>query len=315
MKADRLRSAADRAQRGAVEVELDGRILRLSSLDKVLWPEAGFSKADMIDFYARVAPALLPQIAGRPLTLRRFPEGVDGLNWYQTQCPRGHPSWVRTQPLPNRKGGVHRFCLVNDLPSLVWAANLGSIELHPLLAYGERPDEPAAVVFDLDPGAPADVVDCCRVAISIRDVLDHLGLASFPKTSGSVRLHVYVPLNSSHSYGATKAFVRALARRLAAEHPNLVVDNARRSLRRGKVLVDWLQNSPTRSTVAAYSLRAVPWPTVSTPVSWDEVEGALAAGRPELLTFEPADVLRRLDRLGDLFRPVLELEQTLPPLD
>ncbi len=304
---------ADRRDGGAVEVELDGRVLRLSSLDKVLWPQAGFTKADMIDFYARAAPALLAHIAGRPLTLRRFPDGIAGLNWYQTQCPRGHPSWVRTQALPNRRGGAHSFCLVNDLPSLVWAANLGSIELHPLLAHGERPDEPAALVFDLDPGAPADVLDCCRVAIWIRDLLAGLGLASFAKTSGSVGLHVHVPLNSPHSYGATKAFARALAQRLTAERPDLVVDNSKRSLRRGKVLVDWLQNNRTRSTVAAYSLRAMPWPTVSTPVSWDEIEAALAANRAELLTFEPADVLRRLDRLGDLFRPVLELEQTLAP--
>ena len=296
----------------SLAVELEGRRLRLTSLDRVLWPEAGFTKGQMIDYYARIAPALLPHVERRPMTLRRFPEGITGPSWYQTTCPPGHPAWIPIQALPGRGGAVHRFCLLNDVPALVWAANLSSIELHPYLAPGDRPDEPTVLVLDLDPGPPADVVDCCRVAVRLRDLLGALTLASFPKTSGSVGLHVYVPLNTPHTYAETKAFARALAGRLADEDPDGVTDQQKRSLRPGKVLVDWLQNEPRRSTVAPYSLRATGWPTVSTPVRWDEVEQALAARAPELLTFEPEDALERLERHGDLFAPVLTLAQELP---
>ena len=298
--------------RASLEVELGDRALRLSNLDKVLWPEAGFTKGQMLDFYAAVAPALLPHLAERPTTLRRFPDGVDAGSWYQIQWPRGHPAWLRSTPLPARAGGVYRFCLVNDLPSLVWAANLATIEFHPLLAHVVRPDEPQVVVFDLDPGPPADIVDCCEVAVRLRGVLEGLGLVSSAKTSGSVGLHVYVPLNTPGSYSETKAFARAVAARLSREHPDRVVEKTKKPLRAGKVLVDWPQNDATRSTVAAYSLRGTAWPTVSTPVTWDEVERALRARAPELLTFGPRDVLARLDRFGDLFRPVLEVKQTLP---
>ena len=296
----------------SLDVELEGRLLRLTSLDRILWPEAGFTKGQLIDYYARVAPALLPHAEGRPMTLRRFPEGIGGPSWYQTTCPPGHPEWIPVQVLPGRAGAVHRFCLLNDVPALIWAANLGSIELHPYLALGERPEEPTVLVFDLDPGPPADVVDCCRVALRLRDVLGAVGLASFPKTSGSVGLHVYVPLNTPHTYAETKAFARVLARRVAEEDPGGVTDQQKRSLRPGKVLVDWLQNEPRRSTVAPYSLRAAGWPTVSTPVRWDDVEQTLAARSAEHLTFEPEEALERLDRFGDLFAPVLTLAQELP---
>ena len=295
----------------SLEVEVEGRRPRLTSLERVLWPEAGFTKGQMIDYYARVAPALLPHVEGRAMTLRRFPEGIAGPSWYQTTCPPGHPAWVPIQELPGRGGAVHRFCLVNDVAALIWAANLSTIELHPYLAPGAS-DEPTVLVFDLDPGPPADILDCCRVALRLRDVLGAAGLASFPKTSGSVGLHVYVPLNAPHSYAETKAFSRVLAGRVAEEDPDGVTDQQKRSLRAGKVLVDWLQNEPRRSTVAPYSLRATGWPTVSTPVRWDEVEQALAARSPELLTFEPDDALERLERFGDLFAPVLTLAQTLP---
>jgi bifunctional non-homologous end joining protein LigD len=292
-------------------LELEGRELRLKNLDKVLWPAASFTKGDLIAFYRDVASALLPHLAERPVTLRRFPDGVDGLGWYQTQC-RGCPAWMRTKPLRGRGGALLRYCLVDDVPSLVWTASVGTIELHPFLALGDRPQEPTVLVFDLDPGPPADILDCCRVAIRLRDLLHELHLRSFAKTSGSVGLHVYVPLNTPHSYGQTKAFARAVAARLARERPEEVVDRMQRTLRAGKVLIDWLQNDASRSTVAPYSLRATAWPTVSTPVAWGEVEGALAARRAELLTFDAREVRERLDRLGDLFRPVLELSQTLP---
>jgi bifunctional non-homologous end joining protein LigD len=282
----------------------------LSKPDKVLWPLAGFTKAALAEYYLAVAPALLPHLAERPVTLRRFPDGVDAPGWYQTNC-RG-PEWLPTSLVPGRRGEVFRMCRLEEPRALAWAAQVGALELHPLLAMADALDRPTALVLDLDPGPPADVLDCCAVALALRDELDALGLASFPKTSGSVGLHVYVPLNTGVSYADTKALARTLAERLARVLPERVVATQKRSLRAGRVLVDWLQNEPMRSTVAPYSLRALPFPTVSMPVTWDEVDRAAAAGRPELLTFLPADALSRLDRLGDLFRPVLELEQRLP---
>jgi bifunctional non-homologous end joining protein LigD len=282
----------------------------LSKPDKVLWPLVGFTKAALAEYYLAVAPALLPHLAGRPVTLRRFPDGVDTPGWYQTNC-RG-PEWLSTSLVPGRRGEVFRMCRLEEPRALAWAAQVGALELHPLLATADALDRPTALVLDLDPGPPADVLDCCAVALALRDELDALGLASFPKTSGSVGLHVYVPLNTGVSYADTKALARTLAERLARALPERVVAAQKRSLRAGRVLVDWLQNEPMRSTVAPYSLRALPFPTVSTPMTWDEVDRAAAAGRPELLTFLPTDVLARLDRLGDLFRPVLELEQRLP---
>jgi bifunctional non-homologous end joining protein LigD len=294
-----------------VEVDVEGRRLRLSNLGKVLWPEAGFTKGEMIDYYVRVAPVLLPHVAHRPITLRRFPDGVEGLSWYQTRC-RGRPDWVPTRPVIGRTGEIQDYCVVNDLPSLVWVVNLACVEMHPFLAFEERLDEPAVVVFDLDPGPPAGLIECGRVALLVREVLADLRLVSFPKTSSSTGMHVYVPLNSPHTYEDTKPFTRAVARLLEKRHPDNVVEKQTRALRRGKVLVDWLQNDATRSTVAPYSLRATAWPTVSTPVTWEEVEQAVGEDRPEKLTFVPQDIPRRLETQGELFRPVLELTQTLP---
>ena len=291
-------------------LDVGGRRLAFSSLDKVLWPRAGWTKGRMLDYYAAVAPALLPHLAGRPLTLGRFPDGVEAGGWYQNDC-RGSPDWLPTHPVRTRAGKLHRFCVVDDLASLLWVANLGTLELHPFLAPAERPDEPTAVVLDLDPGPPADVVECCRVALGLRAALAGHGLEAWPKTSGSVGLHLYVPLNEPHDYAETKAFARALAVRAAGELDG-VVDRQKRSERAGRVLVDWLQNDPMRSTVAPYSLRATGWPTVSTPVTWHEVESCAASGRPELLTFDAPAVLERLERLGDLFEAVLCLRQRLP---
>ena len=287
-------------------IEVEGRTLTLSSPERVLWPEARFTKADLLDYYTRVAPTLLPHIAGRPLTLGRFPEGVDRYGWYQTQC-RGRPEWMRT-----RRVGTQDYCIVDDLPSLLWAANIGGIELHPLLARAERVEEPTLVVFDLDPGPPAGIVECCAVALALREELVEHDLVAFPKTSGSLGLHVYVPLNAPHVYDETKRFARSVAQALAERYPRLVVDRIAKAVRRGKVFVDWGQNDATKSTVAPYSLRGMPWPVASVPVTWDEVEHAAAARRAEDLTFLAPDVLERVERLGDLFAPVLDLAQTLP---
>ena len=280
--------------------------VRLSSLGRVLWPDVGFTKADLVAYYAAVAPALLAHVAGRPLTLARFPEGVNRAGWYQTNW-RARPAWLPTVLL-----GTQEYGIVNDLPSLLWVANVGGIELHPLAARAERIDEPTHVVFDLDPGAPAGLLDCCRVAVRLRERLAELRLAAFVKTSGSLGLHVCVPLSRGHAYRETKAFARAIALELAAADPHRVVARTARSLRAGKVLVDWVQNDARKSTVAAYSPRALRRPAVSTPLAWEEVEDALAARDPARLVFEPAQVVERVDRVGDLFRPVLELAQSLP---
>lgn len=279
-----------------------------SNPEKLLWPEAGFTKADLAAYYGSVADAILPHVSGRPVTLRRFPDGVDGWGWYQTNC-RSAPEWLETAVVRGRGGAVFRMCLLETPAALAWAANMAAIELHPLLARDPELDRPTAVVFDLDPGPPADILDCCELALILHERLAELGLESFAKTTGSVGLHVYVPLNTTATYTETRRFARALAESLADPR---VVTVQRRSARIGKVLVDWMQNDAMRSTVAPYSPRAVPWPTVSTPVTWPEVAGALVRGRAELLTFTTKTVVERLARHGDLFRPVLELEQRLP---
>ncbi len=294
------------------EVEVEGRRLVLSNLDKVFWPQVGFTKGDMIGYYRSVAPALLPHLRGRALTLRRSPDGVEGWYWFQNRCPHP-PPWMRTEAIlsSSTPEKVFRYCVVDDLASLLWVANLASIELHPLLSSPARPAQPSALVFDLDPGPPAHLLDCCRVALRLRHLLGNLGLASFAKTSGASGLHVYVPLNKPHAFEDVKPFARRMARVLMDECPQLVVDRPGRSVRRGKVLVDWSQNNSARSMVAAYSLRATQVPSVSTPVGWPEVEQAVKAGDSGLLRFGPAQVLQRVGRLGEIFRPVLELKQQI----
>jgi bifunctional non-homologous end joining protein LigD len=293
-------------------LEIEGRRLSVSNLDKLLWPAAGFAKGAMVDYYIRAAPVLLPHLAGRPVTLRRFPDGIDAPSWYQNDCPRGAPPWVKTRIVEWPTGTTWEFCALDDLATLVWVANLAAIELHPFFFWAEKPQEPTAVVFDLDPGPPADIVDCCRIALLLTDVLTRLGLAGFAKTSGAGGLHVVVPLDGSNTWADVKAFARRLAAGLTAEYPEQIVDRQSRALRRGKVLIDWLQNDPMRSTVAPYSLRAYGWPTVSTPVTWTEIELAAARNRPELLTFEVAAVLERIEQFGDVFSPILKTKQHLP---
>jgi bifunctional non-homologous end joining protein LigD len=292
-------------------VEIEGRRLGLTNLEKVIWPQAGVTKGKLIEYYVRVAPALLPHLAGRPLTLRRFPDGVDGVSWHQNEC-RGEPKWFGVFETCGVGGRPLRFCLAEDLASLVWLANQAAVELHPFQWSIDAPRRPTTVVFDLDPGLPAELVATARVALLLRDLLDEVGLAALPKTSGSLGLHLHVPLGAPHDAEELKAFARAAAETLARRHPDAVVAEMKKERRAGKVFVDWLQNDATRQTVVAYSLRGAPWPLVATPVAWDEVERAAVDGRPELLTFLADDVVERLDRLGDLFADVLELEQELP---
>jgi bifunctional non-homologous end joining protein LigD len=289
------------------------RSVALSSLDKVMWPDAAFTKGDMVDYYRAVAPVLLPHLRGRPLTLVRFPEGVHGKGWYQTEC-RGAPPWMETVavPAPNRGGKGRNYCLVDDVAGLEWLANIGTVELHPLLSCAPRVDQATAVVFDLDPGPPASLLECAEVALLVRDLLLGVGLQSFVKTSGWSGIHVVVPLNTPHAFSVTKAFARGIAHELAATRPDLVIDRQERAARAGRVLVDWIQNDPSRSTVAAYSLRAQPWPVVSTPLAWDEIEAGLDARDLGLLLFDAREVLQRVEERGDVFVPVLELGQSLP---
>ena len=299
-------------------VEIEGRQLKLSNLEKVLYPGAGFTKGEVIDYYRRIAPALLPQIKERPLTLKRYPNGVEGEYFYEKQCPSHRPPWVQVAPVwSGHNVRTINFCLVEDLPTLIWVANLASLELHTALhrAAGSKgtPDEqwrPDMVVFDLDPGEPAAFAECAVVGLWLRESLDGLGLACFPKTSGSKGLQLYVPLNTPVTYDQTKSFARALAQLGERAQPKLVVSNMAKELRRGKVLVDWSQNDEHKTTVSVYSLRARPRPTVSAPLQWSEVEAA-AAGGP-VPAIEAGEAVRRFTDDGDLFRPLLELEQRLP---
>jgi bifunctional non-homologous end joining protein LigD len=293
-----------------MEVVVENRPITLSRLDKVLWPETGFTKGDLIEYYRAVAPALLPHLAGRPVTQARFPDGLDGPAWYQINC-RGRPPWMRTRAVPTREGGTVEYCVIDDLPSLVWVANQATIELHPLLWTEERPEEPTAAVLDLDPGPPATIVECCRVALRIRSLFLEQGLECFPKTTGAQGLHLYIPLNTPSRFDRAKDFARGVAAALASKWPEEVVDKPSKGLRKGRVFVDWGQNEPNRSTVAAYSLRSTRVPAVSTPLLWDEVKEAVTAGSAGALGFGPAEVLDRLEALGDLFLPVTQLEQRL----
>lgn len=294
-----------------VAVTIEGRELSLTNLDKVLYPAAGFTKAEVINYYMRIAPALLPHLRGRRLTLKRYPEGVTGESFYEKDLPGHRPAWVKVAPAWSESSRREiAYCLCDDLPTLAWLANLAALELHPSLALAADPARPTGVVFDFDPGLPATIAECCRVALWLRDLLAPAGLQAFAKTSGSKGLQVYVPVNLPVTYEQTKPFARAVANLLARQHPGSVVSNMRRELRRGKVLVDWSQNSEHKTTVAAYSLRARERPTVSTPVTWDEVaEGA--DGRAAL-TFEAGEALERVAAMGDLLAPVLTLQQTLP---
>jgi bifunctional non-homologous end joining protein LigD len=296
-------------------VEIGGKHLKLSNLDKVLYPAAGFTKGQVIDYYVRIAPVLLPHLAGRPLTMKRYPEGVDQEFFFEKNAPQHRPDWVKTAPIWSRGNNRNvNYILAEDLPTLVWVANLASIELHPSLSLAKDIDCPTMMVFDLDPGPPANIVQCAQVGLWVREIFQHFGLESFPKTSGSKGLQIYVPLNTPTSYDQTKPFAHALARLLEQEHPDLIVSDMKKAIRANKVFVDWSQNDEHKTTIAIYSLRARERPTVSTPVAWQEVERALKKKDAKLLVFEAPQVLERVDKLGDLFEPVLKLKQKLPNL-
>ena len=301
------------AASASVEVEVEGRQLKLSNFDKVLYPEAGFTKGQVIDYYTRVAPALLPHLRRRALTLKRYPNGVDGQFFYEKNCPKHRPDWIETLSVwsARNKADVN-YCLIDELAGLVWVANLASLELHTSLSHAEDIQRPTTLVFDLDPGPPATIVECGRVAFWLRDVLDGLGLQAFPKTSGSKGLQIYAPLNTPVTYNETKPFAHAMAKLLEQQHPGDVLSVMTKDLRKGKVFIDWSQNDDSKTTVCVYSLRARPRPTVSTPVTWEEVEAAVESGDPDDLVFEASDVLERIAKGGDLFAPVAELEQSLP---
>jgi bifunctional non-homologous end joining protein LigD len=294
-----------------VSVEVEGRELSLSNLNKVMYPAVGFTKGQVIDYYTRIAPALLPHLRDRPLTLKRYPNGVDEGHFFEKQCPSHRPDWVRSEPVVLSSKTIG-FCICDDLPTLVWLANLADLELHPSLSKVAQAERPTLMAFDLDPGEGTGLVECCEVALILRDALQRLGLECFAKTSGSKGMQVYVPLNVDDvDYDTgTKRLSNALARHLESQHPKLIVSSQRKDLRKNRVLIDWSQNDEHKTTVSVYSMRARERPTVSTPLSWDEVE----QGDADALVFDTEDVLARIEEHGDLFAPVATLEQRLPDL-
>jgi bifunctional non-homologous end joining protein LigD len=295
------------------ELVVENRRIQISNLDKVLYPKVGFTKGQVIDYYIRVAPVILPHLKDRPLTMKRYPDGVEGEFFYEKNCPEHRPKWVQTaQVWSESNERMMNYCLVQDLPTLVWAANLADLELHTSLARKRDVSRPTMMVFDLDPGVPADIVRCCQVGVWLRDLLAKMKLKSFAKTSGSKGLQVYVPLNTAVTYDQTKDLSRALAQHLEREHGDLVTSNMSKAVRKGKVFVDWSQNDEHKTTICVYSLRAREGPTVSTPVTWDEVENCLKRKNADLLKFRSNKTIARVEKLGDLFASVEKLKQKLP---
>jgi bifunctional non-homologous end joining protein LigD len=294
-------------------LEIDGHALTVSNLGKVLYPEAGFTKGDVIKYFIDISPVLLPHLKDRPITMKRYPEGVGHFFFYEKNCPRYRPEWVNTAPvMSERRGGMMHFCVVNNLASLVWMGNLADLELHTSLARAPKVERPTMMVFDLDPGEGTDYVQCCQVALWLRQKFDALKLKSFPKTSGSKGIQVYVPLNTPCTFDDTKTVSRQIADAVAADHPDAVVTNMLKKLRVGKVLIDWSQNDEHKTTVSVYSLRATPNPQVSTPLTWTELERLRKKGDPDAFRFSPDDIRARVKKHGDLFEPVLKLKQKLP---
>ena len=294
-------------------LDVDGTKVDVTNLDKIFYPKAGFTKGDVIDYYVRISPVLLPHLKDRPITLKRYPDGVEGIFFYEKKCPDHRPKWVKTTKVTKSEGGEINYCVINDLPSLVWAANLADLELHTFLHKAPSIRRPTAIAFDLDPGPPADIVLCCKVGLWLKGIFEALKMESFAKTSGSKGLQVYIPIHGAVTYEKTKAFAHAIAELLESQSPETVVSKMQKSLRSGKVLVDWSQNDDHKTTVNVYSLRAKDYPTVSTPVTWEEVEAVVGSKNPAL-SFRSKDVLKRVEKMGDLFAPVLTLKQKLPPV-
>ncbi|TLD72526.1 ATP-dependent DNA ligase [Phragmitibacter flavus] len=295
-------------------IEVENRTLEVSNLDKIYYPKTKFTKGQMIDYYVKIAPVLLPHLKSRAITLKRYPDGVEGEFFYEKQCPSHAPKWIKTTKVKKSDGEVINYCVINDLPSLVWAANIGNLELHPFTHRTTAPKRPTALVFDLDPGPPADIIQCGEVAVLIRDFFLALDLKSLVKTSGSKGLQLVVPLNTPTSYEKTKAFAHALADTLSKRFPDKIVSLMKKSLRNGKVFIDWSQNDDKKTTVCVYSLRAKGHPSVSAPITWNELEKAIKSGTSKLLSFSPDQTLKRSAKDGDLFEEVLTLKQTLPNL-
>ncbi len=293
-------------------LEVEGKQVPVTNLDKVYYPKAKFTKGEMLAYYIKIAPVLLPHLEGRPLTMKRYPNGVEAPFFYEKQCPRPKPPFVETcRVARHHKPGDIQFCLVNNLPTLVWAANLGDLELHTFLSKAPNVHKPTEIVFDLDPGPPANAVQCAQVALWLREMFSNLGLEVFIKSSGSKGMQAYIPLNMPITYAETTPFAKSVALALEKAHPELVVSDMKKDLRHGKVLVDWSQNSETKTTVCVYSLRAKDKPFVSMPLEWEEVEECLRKKDASLVFFEAADALKRVEEKGDLFAPVLTLKQDL----
>jgi bifunctional non-homologous end joining protein LigD len=310
--------ASAKTKRRDQEVTVGNRRLKVTNLDKVLYPKTRTTKAQVIDYYARVADVILPHLKGRPLTLRRFPEGVGnpGASFFEKNCPKHRPEWVKTTPIyVDRRAGEIDFCLCENHPTLIWMAQLAALELHPSLSKAKRMEQPTVLAFDLDPGPPASLVQCCQVALRVRELFGAFGLEGFPKVSGGKGLQVYFPLNTRVTYEETSPFAKAVAQLLEKQTPKGVVSKMAKVDRRGKVFVDWSQNHQKKTTIAVYSLRARDRPTASIPLHWREVERAAKRGDAENLRFEIPDAVKRIEKEGDLFEPVLKLKQKLPALD
>jgi bifunctional non-homologous end joining protein LigD len=300
------------AQKQTSELEIEGRTLTVSNLQKVLYPSTGFTKGDVIRYFVDVGSVLLPHLKSRPITLKRYPDGVGKFFFYEKSCPPYRPKWVSTASVySKRREGQMDFCVVNNLASLVWMANLADLELHTSLARAPKVERPTMMVFDLDPGEGTNVLQCAQVAFWLRDKLAALKLQSFPKTSGSKGIQLYVPLNTAVTFEQTKPASRAIADAVATEHADAVVTNMLKSLRKKKVLIDWSQNDDHKTTVCVYSLRATEKPQVSTPLTWTELEKLWKKGDPDAFRFSPDDVRARVKKHGDLFAPVLTLKQKL----
>ncbi|HSP05877.1 MAG TPA: non-homologous end-joining DNA ligase, partial [Acidobacteriota bacterium] len=296
------------------ELSVEGRTLHLSNLGKMMYPEAAFTKSHMIDYYIRISSALLPHLKDRPITLKRYPDGVTGEYFYEKRAPSHTPDWVQTTLVERSSGKPDIMAvLINDLPTLIWSANLANLELHTPLSRAPHLHQPTMVVFDLDPGPPANVIDCARVALWLRDLLGTMKLPCFAKTSGSKGMQLYVPLNTPVTFEQTRAFSKAVGEALRREHRESIVVEMAKHLRTGKVFIDYSQNASRKTTVCVYSLRAAhSTPFVSTPVTWEELERAIKKNKPELLYFEAKEVLKRVEKNGDLFAPLLTLKHKLP---
>jgi bifunctional non-homologous end joining protein LigD len=296
-----------------IELRIGRQTLQISNPDKVLYPQSGFTKSDVIAYYTDIAGTILPYLGDRALTLKRYPDGVEKPFFYEKHCPDHRPDFVQTVNVESERneGGIS-YCTVRDAATLIWVANLASLELHVLLFRAGKPDRPTMIVFDLDPGAPADVLDCARVALDFREMLKHFGLESFVKTSGSKGLHIMVPVNTAVKFEQSKPMAHAMAMLMEKADPKRVTTNMKRDLRGGKVFIDWSQNDEHKTTVCAYSLRGTARPSVSTPISWVELSKAVKAGDAEAFAFTPKQVVDRVKRKGDLLEPLLTMKQKLP---